>query len=76
MAGRVATFVRRSIYNRWFYGFIAIVCILNAGSEVLDILNSGGMNLVVDLVSLIASSITALLTATVFLDLSLRRTKR
>lgn len=75
MADRIATFVRRSIYNRWFYGFVAIVCLLNAGAEVLDISKSRGQNLAVDLVSLIASTITALLTATVFLDLSLRRMK-
>jgi hypothetical protein len=67
-------FVRRSIYNRWFYAFVALVCLLNAGSELLDIL-SPGHNLALDLVSLIASSVTALLTATVFLDLFLRRRK-
>ncbi len=75
MAGRIAHFVRHSIYNRWFYGFIAIVCLLNAGAELLDISSSGGRNLAIDLVSLIASIITALLTATVFLDLTLRRMK-
>ncbi len=74
MAGKFVSFVRRSIYNRWFYAFIAFVCLLNAAAEALDI-SSPGQNFAVDLVSLIASSLTALLTATVFLDLFLRRTK-
>jgi hypothetical protein len=74
MASRFTTFVRRSIYNRWFYGLVAIVCLLNAAAELLDIA-SPGQNFAVDLVSLVASVFTALLTATVFLDLFLRRTK-
>jgi hypothetical protein len=75
MAGRFITFVRRSIYSRWFYGLVAFVCLLNVGAELLDISTAGGQNLAVDLVLLVASSVTALLTATVFLDLLLRRTK-
>ncbi len=74
MAGQFVRFVRRSIYNRWFYAFLAIVCLLNASAEGLDI-SSPGQNMAVDLVSLIASIVAALLTSAVFLDLYLRRTK-
>ncbi len=75
MAGKFVRFVRRSIYNRWFYAFVAFACLLNAGAEVLDIA-SPGQNLALDLVSLIASAVAALLTGAVFLDLFLRRTKQ
>lgn len=78
MAGQFVRFVRRSIYNRWFYAFLAFVCLLNVVAEVLDV-SRPDRNLaldLIDLISLVASSVAALLTGAVFLDLFLRRTKQ
>lgn len=75
MAGQFVRFVRRSIYNRWFYAFVALVCLLNVAAEALDI-SRPGQSVPLDLLSLIASAVAALLTGAVFLDLFLRRTKQ
>jgi hypothetical protein len=67
-------FVRGCLYNRWFYALLAAVCLLDVVTDVLDILRPTA-NFLVDVVSLVASGIAAVLTMAVFLDLHLRRAR-
>jgi hypothetical protein len=70
--GGVLRFVRACIYNRWFYAFLAAVCLLDVATDVVDVLKPSA-NYVIDVISLVASAITAILTSAVFLDLQFRR---
>lgn len=67
-------FVRGCIYNRWFYAFLAAVCILDVAVDVIDILRPSA-DAVTDVISLVASAIAAVLTTTIVLDLQFRRRK-
>jgi hypothetical protein len=67
-------FLRSRIYSRWFYAFLASICTMDAVADTLDILRPG-KNFTLDVLSLVASALAALLTATLFLDLLLRRTR-
>jgi hypothetical protein len=73
-AGAFLSFVRRCIYNRWFYAALAVVCLLDAITDLMDLLTPGG-NDTVDLLSFIASALAALFAGAVFIDLHLRRGK-
>lgn len=68
-------FVRRCIYNRWFYAVLAIVCLLDVITDIINIVQPGE-SFTLDLLSLIASGVTALLVSVVFVDLQIRRAKR
>ena len=72
--GAVARFVRGCIYNRWFYALLAGVCVLDVASDAIAIADPR-RSYPIELISLIASAITAVLTTTVFLDLQFRRRK-
>ena len=72
--GAFPRFVRGCIYNRWFYAFLAAVCLLDVATDV-SVLVRPRASLVIDVISLVASAITAVLTATVFFDLQFRRRK-
>ncbi len=72
--GGLLRFLRGCMYNRWFYASLALVCALDVVTDVLDILHPTA-NFVVDVISLIASAIAAVLTLGVFLDLHLRRAR-
>jgi hypothetical protein len=70
----VARFVRACIYNRWFYALLAAVCLLDVTADGIALARpkeSYG----IEVISLVASAITAVLTTTVFLDLQFRRRK-
>jgi hypothetical protein len=67
-------FVRGCMYNRWFYAVLALVCLLDVVTDVSDLLNPTS-NFAMDVLSLIASAIAAVLTTAVFLDLHFRRAK-
>ena len=62
------SFVRRFIYNRWFYALLAAVCLLDAVCETFDIVTPGGYP-ALDVISLITSVAAAILTLLIFLDL-------
>jgi hypothetical protein len=64
--------VRACIYNRWFYAFLAAVCLLDVATDVADVVKPSA-NYVIDVISLVASAVTAILTSAVFLDLQFRR---
>jgi hypothetical protein len=73
--GQERTFLRLlrgCIYNRWFYALLCAVSLLDVATDVVDILHPSA-NYAWDLVSLVASGLVAMLTATIFLDLQLRR---
>jgi len=72
--GTLARFVRGCIYNRWFYAFLASVSLLDCTSDSIALAHAR-RSYYIELISLIASAITAVLTATVFLDLQFRRRK-
>jgi hypothetical protein len=65
------TYVRRYMYNRWFYASLAGICLLNVLAETLDLVQPGD-NPAVDWISMLASGVAALLTGLVFLDLHVR----
>jgi hypothetical protein len=67
-------FVRRCIYNRWFYAALAVICVLDAATDLLDIVNPGKHS-IVDVLSFVASGVAAVFAGVVFLDLHLRRAK-
>jgi hypothetical protein len=67
-------FVRSCIYNRWFYAVLALVCLLDVVTDVVDILHPTA-NFVIVAISLVASAVAAVLTTAVFLDLHFRRGK-
>jgi hypothetical protein len=69
---RAVSILRRFIYSRWFYAALAFVCLLDVTAEILDILDPGE-NLAIDLVSLITSSVAAVLAFAVLIDLHIRR---
>jgi hypothetical protein len=71
---RALNFVRRCIYNRWFYGFLGLVCVLDLLTEVLDLLQPG-VNPVLDAASLVLSGLAAALALAIFFDLHLRQGK-
>lgn len=71
---KLLRFVRGCIYNRWFYALLASVCLLDVVTDVLDILNPS-RNFAIDVISLVASAIAAVLTMAVFLDLHFRRAR-
>jgi hypothetical protein len=73
MSGAI-TFTRRCIYSRWFYALLLSVCLINVGAEILDILDPG-KNLAIDLISLVASGLAALVSAAILIDLHLRHAK-
>ena len=70
--GGFLRFVRGCIYNRWFYAFLSAVCLLDVATDVSDIIHPSA-NIAIEVISLVASAITAVLTTTVFLDLQFRR---
>ncbi len=72
--GALVRFVRGCIYNRWFYALLAAVCLLDVASDAIAMARPKA-SYGIELISLIASAITAVLTATVFLDLQFRRRK-
>ena len=72
--GTLARFVRGCIYNRWFYALLAAVCLLDVTADGIAI-TSPRESYGIELISLIASAITAVLTTTVFVDLQFRRRK-
>jgi hypothetical protein len=72
MLGRMWGFVRRCIYNRWFYAVLAAVCLLDVVCEISDILRPGSYP-VLDVISLVTSGIAAALTFLIFVDLHGRR---
>jgi hypothetical protein len=74
MSETMRNLVRRCIYNRWFYALLAAVCLLDVFVDTLNIIRPG-VDPVLDLISVIASGVAALLTFTVFLDLHSRREK-
>lgn len=65
---------RRCIYSRWFYALLAGVCVLNAVAELADILDPG-KNVLLDVVSIIASMLAAVLALLILIDLQFRRAK-
>ncbi len=67
--------VRRCIYSRWFYAFLAAVCLLNALAELLDLLYPGD-NPTLDVVTLALSAVSGIVALVVFLDLQLRWPRR
>jgi hypothetical protein len=67
-------FLRGCMYNRWFYASLALVCLLDVVTDVLGIFRQT-RSFAVDVVSLIASAVAAVLTLGVFLDLHLRRAR-
>jgi hypothetical protein len=67
-------FVRGCMYNRWFYALLALVCLLDVVTDVSDLLHPTA-NFAMDVLSLVASAIAAVLTADVFLDLHFRRAR-
>jgi hypothetical protein len=67
-------FVRRCIYNRWFYGFLVLVCLIDVTAEFLDIINPGD-NFGLDLISITSSALAAILAGIIFIDLCVRRRK-
>jgi hypothetical protein len=67
-------FVRGCIYNRWFYAFLAGVCLLDVTADCVAMIHPASDSYIEE-ISLIASAIAAALTATIFLDLKLRRRK-
>ena len=64
--------LRRCIYNSWFYGFLAAVLWLDCGTDVSDFLER---RRILDLISLASSTLAAVLTTLIFLDLRMRRGK-
>ncbi len=72
--GALARFVRGCIYNRWFYALLAAVCLLDVASDTIAMIRPRS-SYEIEVISLIASAITAVLTTTVFLDLQFRRRK-
>ncbi len=75
MSERILTGKMRSlIYSRWFYAFLAAVCLLDAVVDVIDIIRPGE-SFTLDLISVMSSIIAAVMTGLVFLDLHLRRAK-
>ena len=70
--GAFPRFVRGCIYNRWFYAFLSAVCLLDVATDV-HVLVRPRTGIWIDVVSLIASAITAVLVTAVFLDLQFRR---
>ena len=73
--GALARFVRGCIYIRWFYAFLAAVCLLDVATDV-HVLVRPRSSACIDVVSLIASAVTLVLTTTVFLDLQFRRRRQ
>lgn len=65
---------RRLIYSRWFYALLASACLLNVASEIVDLLGLSDSH-VLDWVSLIASTVAAVLALSVLIDLQVRRTR-
>jgi hypothetical protein len=74
MAKRMRSFVRRCIYNRWFYAFLAGICTLDIICDIFDIAKPGAFP-VLTLLSLVASGVAAFLALLIFIDLQSRRNK-
>jgi hypothetical protein len=72
--GAFLRFVRGCIYNRWFYAFLAAVCLLDVTADTWAMIHPR-RSFPIEAVSLVASGLTAVLTVTVFLDLQFRRRK-
>jgi hypothetical protein len=72
--GAFRRLVRGCIYNRWFYAFLSAVCLLDVATDVW-VLVRPRTSILIDVISLIASAITAVLVTTVFVDLQFRRRK-
>ena len=68
------SFFRRCIYNRWFYALFAGVCLMDAASDLLDVVNDSG-HTALDIVSLVMSSVAAIFAGAIFADLHFRRGK-
>ncbi len=66
------TWLRRHIYNRWFYLFLALVCALDAAVDAVDMVAHGSL-LALDVISLASSLVAAVMTGAIFLDLLFRR---
>ena len=72
--GTLAQFVRGCIYNRWFYAFLAGVCLLDVTADCVAMIHPASDSYIEE-ISLVASAIAAVLTTTIFLDLKFRRRK-
>ena len=70
--GTFLSFVRGCIYNRWFYAFLAAVCLLDVGTDLFAMLHPR-RSFYLELVSLVASAVTAALATALFVDLQFRR---
>jgi hypothetical protein len=70
--GGFLRFVRACIYNRWFYASLCAVSVLDVGTDVAGIIHPGPGYFWAT-ISLVASGVVAVLTATIFLDLQFRR---
>ena len=65
-------FVRRCIYNRWFYAFLAGICILDVICDTFNFMKPGGIP-ALNVISQAASSAAAFLALLIFFDLHSRR---
>ncbi len=74
MKGMLVGMLRRFLYNRWFYAFLALVCALDVVAEVLDVFGPT-VSYYLNMASLVFSAVAAILAGAVFLDLHLRRGK-
>ena len=70
--GAFLSFLRGCIYNRWFYAFLATVCVLDVTTDLVAMLHPR-RSFYLELVSLVASAVTAVLATALFLDLRFRR---
>jgi hypothetical protein len=61
--------IRKLIYQKWFYAFLALVLWSDCWSDLGDVLENPSMREVLDL---IMSSTAAILVTLVFVDLQLR----
>ncbi len=66
--------IRGCIYNRWFYALLSAVCLLDVATDAVAIFHPR-RSFGIEVVSLVASAVTAALTTTLFLDLQFRRRK-
>jgi hypothetical protein len=57
------------IYQKWFYGFLAVVLWFDCWTDIADVIESPSSR---EVISLIMSSTGAILVTLVFIDLHLR----
>ncbi len=68
------SFVRRCIYNRWFYAFLAAICILDVVCDTINLVRPGAVP-VLSVLTQVASAVAAFLALLIFFDLHSRRDK-